>query len=240
VSVCLLHLYGIPMVRSPIGPPEDPVGLCKVCSSLSCGWHGVRTSTAAFLCVLCDENGLMSAGALKWLKDLGLDTLPADGGGAPAGVDAGAYDLALALGSLLSTPAGTPSRLIVATLRQWLAERPDYRRSMADLAQWADWAVSVINRVLDVGPEPVGAGAAQAGHFYDDDDPVRSLWARLDLEGRRMMAAAILLLIALDPNAETLQRRLPAPVAAIYRRLGGELRAEPRTDEICQQVRRPM
>lgn len=239
MSACLFHLYGIAMVDSPIGKPEDPVGLCKECSSLSCGWHGVRTSKAVFLCVLCDESGLMSSGVGKWLKDVGVQMLPGNGGGAPAGVDAGAYHLALALGSLFSTPAGTPSRLVVATLEQWLAERPDYQVTLAELANWADWAVDLINTFLGVGPEPVSVGAVEAGQYIDDGDPVRSLWARLDLKGRQMIAAAILLLIVADPTGERLQGRLPAPVADVYARLGGVLRAEPKTLDICQQVRRP-
>jgi hypothetical protein len=241
VSACWLHLYGIPMVNSPTGLPNDPVGLCQKCNSLSCGWHGVRTSSPGFLCVLCDNNSLVSSAAWRWLADGGEDTLPSAGGAVPDGVEAVAYHLALALGSLFSTSAGTPSRLIVATFEQWLAERPDYRQSMADLTAWgADWAVEVINKVLGVGYEPV-AGVGPAGQYDGNDygDPVRSLWARLDVEGRRLMAAAVLLLIALDPTAETLRSRLPAPVATVYDRLGDLLRGHAETNEICRQVRVP-
>jgi hypothetical protein len=237
-STCWLHLYGIPFVDSPIGPPNDPVGLCRKCSSLSCGWHGVRTSKAAFLCVLCDKNLLVSSAAWRWLQGGGLDTLPAAGGGVPVGVDVGAYRLALALGSLFSTPVGTPSRLIVATLEQWLAERPDYQESMGALANWAELAVALINEAFGIGPEPVRAAVGQASQ-YDDRDPVLSLWARLDAKGRRLMAAAVLLLIALDTPAETLRRSLPAPVAEIYDRLGEAVRKLPQIDEIRQQIRGP-
>jgi hypothetical protein len=238
MCTCWFHLYRIGMLDSPIGPPEDPVGLCTVCSSLTCGWHGVRTSKAVFVCVLCDESSLVSAGVRKWLNDVGAQVLPADGGGAPPGVDAGAYHLALALGALFSTPTGTPSRITVKTLRQWLDERPDYQVTLSQLANWADWAVGVINNALGVGPKPVTMGATQGGDF-DDGDRVRSLWAQLDLESRQMIAAAILLLIVLDPTAERLKGRLPAPVAEVYARLGGILQALPTTLEICQQVRRP-
>lgn len=240
MSVCWLHLYGIPMVNSPIGPPNDPVGLCQKCNSLSCGWHGVRTSSPGFLCVLCDKNSLFSSAAWRWLSSGGEDTLPADKGVVPVDVDAGAYHLALALGSLFSTPAGNPSRLVVATLEQWLAERPDYEESIAELkVWWADWAVAVLDEDLGVGPEPVVAGVGQAGQYDDYDDPVRSLWVHLDVEARRLMAAAVLLLLALDPTGEMLRRYLPAPVARIYDRLGGVLREHDETKAICQQVRRP-
>lgn len=66
MPMCWLHLHGIGMINSPIGMPEDPVGVCKDCSSLTCGWHGVRTSkakSAKFVCALCDETALVSSGA---------------------------------------------------------------------------------------------------------------------------------------------------------------------------------
>jgi hypothetical protein len=197
----------------------------------------VRTSKAAFLCVLCDKNLLVSSAAWRWLQGGGLDTLPAAGDG-PAGLNVDAYRLALALGSLFATPVGTPSRLIVATLAQWLAERPDYQVSMGALANWADSAVALIDEAFGIGPEPVRAPVGQAGQ-HDGGDPVLSLWAQLDAEGRQLMAAAVLLLIALDTPTKTLRRSLPAPVAEIYDRLGEVIRKLPQIDEIRQQIRGP-
>ncbi|WP_131813635.1 hypothetical protein [Mycolicibacterium fortuitum] len=203
----------------------------------------MRTSKGAFLCVLCDNNLLFSSGALRWLADGGLQMLPT-APDAPSGNDAqaDAYRLALALASLFAAPADTPTTLIVATLSQWLTERADYHETLAAVQKWADVAVEVINHYLGVWPEPVGRfglpGEAEQAEL-GTVDPVRSLWARLDPEGRRLMAAALLLLITLDPNPDTLRPRLPAPVAQIYDRLAGVLRDQPWTNEWAQSIRRP-
>ena len=124
-------------------------------------------------------------------------------------------------------PRETPSRDVVATLRQWLDERPDYRQAMDLLVAQTDWAIELINKALGVGPEPEIVDGRPTGEFYDDGNRVRSLWAGLDIEGRRMMAAAILLMIALDPPDGKLRTRLPAPVAEVYDLLGNILRDHP-------------
>ena len=46
MSSCLFCQYGIALLDVPIGKPGDPVGLCKNCSSMTCGWHGARTPPA--------------------------------------------------------------------------------------------------------------------------------------------------------------------------------------------------
>jgi len=143
------------------------------------------------------------------------------------------------LGSLFTTPAGTPSRDIVATLRQWLDERPDYRQPMDLLVAQADWAIELINTALGVGPEPEIVDGRPTREFRDEGNRVRSLWSGLDMGGRRMMAAAILLMIALDPPDGPLRTRLPAPVAEVYELLGHILRGNTMVEEICQRVRTP-
>src|ERR1019366_7087489 len=83
-ATCLLHLYKIPLLDSPIGTPGSPAGLCQICGSLSCGRHGVRTSRAAFFCMLCDELvQVSSAGWDAWLSAGGVSTLPTGKGAVP-------------------------------------------------------------------------------------------------------------------------------------------------------------
>jgi hypothetical protein len=237
----LFHLYKIPMVNTPIGTPKDPVAVCSNCHSLSCGWHGVLTTKHAFLCVLCSQGLLLSGAMWRWFNAGGLKTLPSDDGMQPAPEDgaARAYHLALMLGSLFLTPAGTPSRLVVTTLKQWLDQRPDYERLMNYLLEGglAAEAVDMISDLFGVGPEPAYIGQERVDPSYEDnDDGVRSLWARLDHESRLMVAAAVILMIALDPNRETLRGRLPQPVLEIYDRLGGRLRDSPKVNEFCEYI----
>jgi hypothetical protein len=248
-ATCLLHMYKVPLLDSPTGLPGSPIGLCQNCGSLTCGWHGVRTSSATFTCILCDNlANFSSAGWEAWLSADGLSTLPtgkgvASGarGGPPAGAsdDEAAVDLARALASLFSTAAGTPSPLIVATLDQWLAERPRYQESMTALTESVDWAVQVINKMLRVGSQEVVSGPARTSPgtvrttpgYYGD--PVRLLWARLGPEGRRLMAAAVLMTLVLDLSPDT----LPPPVADIAQQFGGVLRDYPnRIDEIRRRT----
>lgn len=241
MSTCLFHLYNIPMVNTPIGTPREPVAVCSNCHSLSCGWHGVLTTKYAFLCVLCSQGSLLTGAMWRWFNDVGLKTLPPDESKHPAPEDgaARAYHLALMLGSLFLTPAGTPSRFVVTTLKQWLDQRPDYQQLMNFLLDGglAAEAVRIINAVFDVGPEPVFIGQERVDPAYaDNDDNVRSLWARLDHESRLMVAAAVILMIALDPNREALRGRLPQPVVEMYDRLGGLLRESPKVNEFCEHI----
>lgn len=242
-ATCLLHLYKIPLLDSPTGPPGSPIGLCQNCGSLTCGWHGVRTSSATFLCILCDNLvNFSSAGWGAWLSAAGLSTLPTGkgatsgaSGGPPPGAsdDEAAVDLARALASLFSTAAGAPSSLIVATLDQWLAERPRYQECMAALTGSVDWAVQVISKMLGVGSQEVVSGPARTSPaavraipgYYGE--PIRLLWARLGPEGRRLMAAAVLMTLVLDQSPDT----LPPPVADLVQMFGGVLRDYPKRIE---------
>jgi hypothetical protein len=241
VSTCLFHHYNIPMVNTPIGTPREPIAVCSHCHSLSCGWHGVLTKKLLYLCVLCSTSSLLTGAMSRWFNDIGLQILPPDDGehAVPEGGAARAYHLALMLGSLFLTPMGTPSRFVATTLRQWLDERPDYQQLMGALLHggMAEYAVSIINGFLNVGPEPAYIGQDRVDPSYeDDDDGVRSLWARLDHESRLMVAAAVILMIALDPDQEALRRRLPEAVAAIYDRLGSPLLENPAIRDFCQYI----
>jgi hypothetical protein len=249
---CLLCRYKILPIASPIGVVDDPVGLCEKCSSLSCGHHGERTSAPAFLCILCDiALQKASAGWDAWVQGGGLRPLPrrlvtqvgpSTNGSAnarqssSAPVDAGgAPDLAEALARLFSTPDGYPSPLVVRTLEDWAAARPDYRYLMAALANYLPRAIQAIEDYLRSDPDGYQSRDSDRSSATSRDDQrrygfgdVRSLWERLDSAGQRLLAAAALLILALDLPLDT----LPAPVADVASLLGDVLR-----DEFSKEIR---
>lgn len=243
MSTCLLHLYSVPLVNTPVGPPSRrPVGVCSHCHSMTCGWHGVLTTKFLFLCALCSTTSLMSGAMWRWVQAGGFNTLPPDDGESPIpdNADERAYRLALAVAALFTTPARTPAGLVVATFSEWLYERPEYADLMAELLDGglAAEAVDILNQYLDVGPEPGFEGRHRVrGDYQDtDDDVVRSLWARLDEESRRMFAAALVLMIALNSPGNTLLPRLPLPLRTIYDRVYARLRDSRRILDFCDRV----
>jgi hypothetical protein len=107
------------------------------------------------------------------------------------------------------------------------------------LAESVGWAIQQINKMLKVDSQAVRSGPARTSHdtnradpgYYDD--PLRSLWMHLGLEGQRLMAAAVLLILVLDRPLDM----LPAPVADVADRLGTVLRDSPkRIEEIRRLV----
>lgn len=233
MSSCLFCHYGLALLDAPVGKPGDPVGLCVKCKCLTCGWHGARTSSPAFVCLVCDVNGLLaSAGWDAFKRAGGLDRLPrgraadtAPGGG----THAAAADLARALATLFSTTDGEPSRLVVATLMQWLAERPSYERFGPALGEAAAWAVEVINRFF----RESGGGRGQYTPGTRDQQAVHAMWNNLGDDGRRLLAAAVLLIVALDLPEQT----LPPPVVAVAQFLDGLLRDHPgRIEALREQI----
>ena len=218
MSSCLFCLYGIPLLDAPIGKPGDPVGLCKNCSSMSCGWHGARTPPPAFICIICDiDNLLASAGWDDFQKRGGLDRLPQ---GPVTGSGDAATDLGRALAALFSTADGDPSLLVVATLEQWFDERPGYARFKPALDEAAAWAIGVINQLFrSIG----GSGMGQKTNGHYDQRAVQTLWERLGDNGLQLLAAAVLLIVTLDLPWDT----LPPPVVDVAQMLSGRLRDYP-------------
>lgn len=84
---CQACLVGVPQIRTPVGKPDDPIGACLNCGSLTCGEHGHRDPKPAFLCIECDSN--LQAGSAGWvawqLQQSGQAAQPS-GGGSSAGV----------------------------------------------------------------------------------------------------------------------------------------------------------
>jgi hypothetical protein len=251
-GACLLCRYKIPAIKTPIGTVDVPVGLCENCNSLSCGSHGERSGAPAFLCILCDVN--LQAWSVGWAAFVargGLSQLPG-GGGAGSGLAAGsqpggsglpsgrtggdeAADLVYALASLFWEPDGRRSPLLVQSLEEWAAARPDYQRLTDALAESVGDAVRVIAQILGFEPNtdepdttglPGGTSAAVPGGYEIGD--VRSLWASVDDlddlndndDKKRLLASAVLLSVVLDLPVN----RMPTPLAAVVTILGGELR----------------
>lgn len=227
VSTCLFCHYKIPLLNTPIGKPGDPVGLCGSCNSLTCGWHGTRTSSPAFLCLLCDINALSASadwGAFKRMG--GLSRLPQGRGAGTDGVRSAsdedfeaAADLAQALAALFSVD-GEPSFLVVATLRQWVAERPSHKRFGSVLGETTGWAVEILNRFF-LARRHTWTTQYVFGTY--DERAVHAMWNTLGEDSRWLLAAAALLVVTLDLPWEA----LPAPVVAVTQLLGGLLRDYP-------------
>jgi hypothetical protein len=238
MSACLLCQYKIPLLDTTLGPADSPVGLCRKCSSLSCGWHGARTPPPAFLCILCDGTNLPASAAWqRFVQRGGLDRLPTRRGRSAAPGDRGrpamgadddqaATNLARALAGLFSTADGYPSPFVVASLEQWLDERPSYRELMGALVQDSDWAIQRIDTYLRSRSRAVGYAAdtlssepARTGPGHYGIGPIRSLWERLDTNGRQLLAAAALLMVALEIPEDL----MPPPVADVATLIGGML-----------------
>ena len=244
MSSCLFCHYGIPLLDLRIGTRGDPVGLCVACNSLCCGWHGARTTSSGFLCLVCDYTDLFaSAGWDAFKRAGGLNPIEAAGGPAAAHGDSDAQpgaggereaaaDLAWALGALFSTASGEPSPLVVATLAQWLEQRPSYKRLEPELTDAVAWAIGVINRYFrskqEINEFLQSRQDYQAeGYIRGTYDPrsVHAMWKSLSEDGRRLLAAAVLLVIAFELPREM----LPLPVVSVVRDLGevlNEYRAE--------------
>ena len=109
----------------------------------------------------------------------------------------------------------------MATLEQWFDERPYYERFRPALDSATAWAIQVINQFFQTTNTGNGPGQKIGGHY--DQRAVQSLWERLGDTGRRLLAAAVLLIITLDLPWDT----LPPPVVDIAQMLGGRLRDFP-------------
>jgi hypothetical protein len=242
LGACLLCRYSIPAIKTRIGTVDVPIGLCQNCNSLSCGSHGERTAIAKFMCILCDTNlKHSSAGWKKFVSSGGLAKLPG-GSQAPSGSATGGQprnrgpsarvggqvpDLASALASLFAEPDGSPSPLVVQNLEEWAAARPDYEQLTAALADSVDGAVRAIrslpgfelNANQSEATDWPGGKAEDVPGGYDVDD-VRSLWADIGADGRRLLASAVLLTVVLDLPVAS----MPPPVAAVVTVLRGPLR----------------
>jgi hypothetical protein len=234
VTSCLFCHYQIPLLDAPIGQPGDPVGLCRTCSCMSCGWHGARTPSPAFICIVCDVDSLLSsAGWGEFVRIDGLDRLlPRErGAGAAEAPDLdAAADIARTLAALFSTTDGYPGLLVVTTLNQWFDERPNYAEFKRALDYGAAWAVQLINRFFR---NQAGRGNGQKIDGHYDGRTVQTLWSRLGDDGKMLLAAAVLLIVTLDLPLHM----LPPPVVDVARSLSALLRDFPdRISDLRRQI----
>jgi hypothetical protein len=156
-----------------------------------------------------------------WREDLRLSLnaglRPGRGGPAAGASDEdAALDLARALTSTFSTADRAPSAWVVATLEQWFAERPHYRSLMDSLTGPVDEAMQEINAFLTgsatpVAPRTAGGSRRPAGRGagYYGIGPIRSLWASLGPDSRRLLAAAVLLVTVLKVQGTCCHLRSP-------------------------------
>jgi hypothetical protein len=100
---------------------------------------------------------------------------------------------------------------------------------MTALTESSGRAVQIIDTFLRFRSKAVGSDAAaeapqtaRTGPGHYGIGPIRSLWGRLDSEGRQLLAAAVLLMVVLDLPKDL----MPPPVADIATLLGDMLRRE--------------
>jgi hypothetical protein len=224
VSDCLLCLYYMPLLDAPLGRAGDPVGLCRNCNCMSCGWHGTLTPDPKFICILCDDNRLflsaardaLSRGGWERLRRRLLVGIRQGTRRGPASDEDAALDLARALASSVSA-GGDPRLGTVATLEQWFAERPHYQALMAALQESVNRAVQELDALFGVssftpGRRPVvHSWPPSEGPDHDRNGTIRELWVQLGVEGRRLLAAAVLLSMVLHVPRDL----LPTPVAHV-------------------------
>jgi hypothetical protein len=220
---CQACLVGVPQIGTPAGKPDNPIGACKNCGSLTCGEHGHRDPAPAFLCIECDV--ALQAGCAGWiawqLQQSGQAAQPPGGGSSSgtSGADAAAARAADALRQLLPEGFGG----LVTSFAEWARRRPGYdllirlmRQDLENMVRRLDQAVSQYAGAVAYGDEvaeTVGAGrpgGISPGEFS-------TLWRRLDGDGRQLLAAALVLALVMNLPAWSLppQLRSIAQIAGI-------------------------
>jgi hypothetical protein len=223
----------VPQIGTPAGKPDNPIGACLNCGSLTCGEHGHRDPKPRFWCIQCDSNlQAGSAGYAAWqLAQPGQGAQPAGGGSSSGGSGGGgagasAARAAAALQQLL--PEGWEG--LVASFEEWAERRPYYGRLIDLIRQDLDNMVRRLDDAarrydvetartfpeLDYRDESAeatdagGPGEISPGDFW-------ALWRQLDLDGRQLLAAALVLALVMNLPAWSLppQLRSIARIAGI-------------------------
>lgn len=214
---CWFCRKAVPAVRNTLGMLGNPLGLCVKCNSLCCGHHGHRSGSPAFLCIVCDSSLQSASAAWKaWVNSGGLTTLRF---GAVAPVfqgDPAGSRLAAALVSLFPPGSRLASEL-VDSLDEWRRSRSGYGLLAEVIGQLAERLMEML--------DAQALTEQQAPGWPPDDEPrpaagadfgpgeVAAFWRSLDLEGRRLVAAAIVLIRLLQVDLAD----LPAPLRAVAR-----------------------
>jgi hypothetical protein len=203
---CQACLVGVPQIGTPNGKPDNPIGACVNCGSLTCGEHGHRDPKPAFLCIECDV--ALQAGCAGWIAwQLQLSgqaaqpsgTGSSSGTGGAGGASAGAARAAAALQELLPEGFGG----LITSFDEWAGRRPYYGRLIRlagpDLDSMAVRLDEAARRHTDTtawvslgvasgeSAEPFDAG--RRGEISPGD--FSALWRQLDLNGLGLLSGAL-------------------------------------------------
>ena len=195
---CQACLVGVPQIGTPVGKPDDPIGACVSCGSLTCGQHGTRDPSRPFLCIQCDD--ALQAGCIGWLEWRLEGTKGSDyqAYGRAGKSDITADSAADALRALLPEGWDAP----VTSFEDWAERRPYYGRLIELILKQLDAMVGDLESVargMDYSirqgtypPDRVSrAGGISAGAFA-------AFWLRLDKDSKRLLAASLVLALVMN------------------------------------------
>jgi hypothetical protein len=212
---CQACLVGVPLIKTPAGKPDNPIGACTMCGSLTCGQHGHRDPKGKFLCIQCDVNlqgG--SAGWKRWRIDIATGAVSQ-----PPGTRAPTAALGLTPGSPFPAAAALAdlvpedSVAMVASFAEWAARRPFYAQLIQLIVQDLDWIVSQLDQAAEQAAKqalsrtsPGFGGVAPAITAAD----FAAFWQQLDRDGRYLLAAALVLALVMNLPLSSLAPPLQA------------------------------
>jgi hypothetical protein len=178
-SRCQACRVGVPLIGTRVGNADDPFGVCVNCGSMTCGHHGYRTPKPRLLCIQCDVS--LQAGSAGWNDWL------INGPSSQSPTSSTQYDIADQLRSLL--PDGLDS--LIESFEQWAAQRPVYARLIELVLQDLNGMLMRLGEVRPGADWPVVQASVErdpelARQFAD-------FWARIDDNGRRLLAAAFVM-----------------------------------------------
>jgi hypothetical protein len=200
---CQACLVGVPRIKTPAGKPDNPIGACTMCGSLTCGEHGHRDPKGKFLCIQCDVN--LQAGSAGWKswriaiasgavsQPSGTRTPTAAVGLTPSSP----FQAAAALADLVAED----SVAMVASFAEWAARRPFYAQLIQLIEPDLDWIVSRLDQAAEQASKQA-LGRTRPG--FGGVDPAitatdfATFWHQLDRNGRYLLAAAMVLALVMN------------------------------------------
>lgn len=203
---CQACLVGVPLIKTPAGKPDNPIGACVKCGSLTCGEHGNRAPKPAFVCIQCDA--ALQAGSVGWMawqKARAAGSAPqAPGGSTTQGprstgqgdaIQADADRAAAALQRLL--PEGWDA--FVTNFEEWAEQVPEFFRLIVLIRDDLDNIVQRLGEAARHAKPSRDLPGVRSGRIdYISQREFAALWWRLDEDGRRLLAAALLLALVMN------------------------------------------
>ncbi|MFE0654465.1 hypothetical protein ACFVZH_38640, partial [Streptomyces sp. NPDC059534] len=223
VASCQSCQIKVPLIGTPTGAANEPMGVCGNCFTMTCGHHGHRDPSPRYVCIQCDVVlQASSAGWYRWQLGGAPGTSgggqPNPPGGAPgssggggsggnsAPASAAAREIAVDL--VRPYPPESPNAtLVVRSFDEWLERRPFYRGLTDAIRPEIQGVIDGVNRKRGPRRDSVEYRAAL------------DLWKSLDDPGMRLLAASFTLAQMLHLPASF----LPSPLHRLSVALNIEL-----------------